>query len=253
MPRTLYDIVQKRREKAMLSSVITPVIRNPVYVVISLIFVVVNEIVTYNLFSRASYSSPLPGLVISTIISSVFLSGNGNVLKQISIGSSCGLFDFVDGVRSYFLRILGFNLLIVLIVLFLGPLGVITFKPLILMGGVPSSISFALLSSLCSPFFVLWYPAMVVENIGILNSINRATAKGKKLYIKLVLCIIISLLPFIIYFGYLSLTGSQIVIGYYLTIEYYLTYGTAFILSLFSVLYLFKVYLNDGLHAHNII
>ena len=37
---------------------------------------------------------------------------------------------------------------------------------------------------LISPFFVLWYPAMAMDNLGIIDSIKTALMTGKKLFYK---------------------------------------------------------------------
>jgi hypothetical protein len=247
MPERYITLCKKEGRKVMLSDLVKPVIRNPVYVFVCLIFVVVSNAMANILFFQFNIILRFMGIAVAVILSSVLMACIGNLLKQIHNVNMLRLSILVVGVRSYFLRLLGFNILISVIFLFVGPVVIPIFKPLILMGGTPQTLSAILISVLISPFFILWYPAMVLDNLGILQSIKKATTTGKKVYLRLALCVLISLLPFFFYIGLVSLTGSESVIGYYLSVV------IVFIISLFSMVYLFDVYMHDSLQAHNII
>ncbi len=79
---------------------------------------------------------------------------------------------------------------------------------------------------------------MFFDNAGVSNSIGKALVLGKQVYAKLLLPIFIPLLPSLIYAGYLgdAYWGNTLIIGYYIL------FGITYILSLFALLYRFKLY-----------
>ncbi len=117
----------------MYASLIVPVIRNPIYAIAGLIFVI-----TYNYMPHLLFPSGGPSLALlrassMLIVASVFMAGIGNLLKCIIREGAPGSGDFIEGVRLYFSRVLKVNLLIFIISLLMRSFALV-FKPSIMMG-----------------------------------------------------------------------------------------------------------------------
>lgn len=228
----------------MYSSIIVPVIRNPLYTVAGLIFVITYSFIPHLLFppGTSMVSPSVIGKAVFVLVAvSVFMAGIGNLLKYIIRGVAPGPGDFIEGVNLYFSRVLKVNLLILIISFLIGPFALI-FRPSMMMGlsltQILSSYNVAVIV-LISPFFVLWYPAMFINNLGITDSIKKALITGKRLYPKLFLSVFVPLVPALLYLAYISLLNRGFNI---FTYGYYFLFGTTFVISLFAMLYIFNIY-----------
>ncbi len=231
----------------MYSSIIVQVIHNTIYAIIGLIFVI-----TYNYIPSSDILFPsgtrivlfASRTVFVLLTVSIFMAGIGNLLKYIIREGASGPGDFIEGIRLNFSRVLKFNILIFIVSLFLVPAALI-FKPSMMMGLFLTEVLFNYINFaiivLISPFFVLWYPAMVMDNLGIIDSIKTALMTGKKLYYKLLPPVFVPLVPSLLYQGYISLIDRAYGINIF-SYSYYILFGTTFVLSLFAMLYIFKIY-----------
>lgn len=232
----------------MFSSIVVPVIRNPVFIMASLIFAIIYGFMPSFLSSLFDISGFNLGFILLResfflVTAAFFMAGTGYLLKNIVSEGTAGCFDFIEGVRLFFSKVLLINLLITMLRIFGGPIALI-FRPNMLMGAHLPLMSFGLyiiliLVFIVSPFFVLWYPAIFIEKTGIAEIISKAIITGKKAYLKLLLSVLIPLLPSFFYLGFTSgYVGSIFSAGYYFL------FGTTFILSLFAMPFMFKIY-ND--------
>jgi hypothetical protein len=236
----------------MLRDILIQVIQNPLYIVISLISVITRMLIIAYLPSYISirtgiYNPFILGFLRETlllIVASLFVAGIGGLLKCCIYEGSMGLGDFFEGIRKYYTKVLKMNLLIIVFSLFgFAAIG----KPNMIMGFIPPALALNVYSTLVlslSPFFVLWYPAMFLDDLGVIDSIKKAISIGVKAYIKLLLAVFIPLIPLYIYTGYhvlLSFLKTYSTINVF-SAEYYMLFSVVFMLSLFAQLYIFKVY-----------
>ncbi|UNC93096.1 hypothetical protein [Candidatus Contubernalis alkaliaceticus] len=236
----------------MLKNILIQVIQNPLYMTASLISVITHRFIiaylpSYIGIKPGIYNSFIYGFLreaLLLIAASLFMAGIGSLLKKITNKGTAGPGDFIEGISNYFSKVLKINLLIFVLSLF-GFSAIV--KPNMIMGFMLPMFTFNFHSAvilLLSPFFILWYPAMFLDDFGVIESIKKAISIGTKAYLKLVLAVFIPLIPLFIHAGYHDFLRS---LNTYPTINvfsagYYMIFSVVFILSLYALLYIFKVY-----------
>ena len=218
-------------------------VRNPILAFTSLAYLAVdNGASSLYLYLSGSTEehvvNTLLGMIVTMLVSAFFMAGNGNMLKRIITQGTCHFGDFLHGVREFFLKIFEVNLLILLVVLFAGPIPLQFFEPLLVMGGYPQSFFLSVLSIILSPFLMLWYPG-IINKLEIWDSFGVGFDKAKNLYMKLMLCLLLGVLPFGIYKEYAASVGHES------QVAYYASSGVALLLSLIALIAIFNAYFSE--------
>lgn len=243
--------------KTMLQNIIIPVIRNPVYIIASLISVLVYRLIYFQLiFYLIFYININPGFygalifgfireTLMLIIATLFMAGIGCALKKITTEGASKPCDLIEGINRYFFRVFKVNLLIFVLSL----IGIsLIIKPNLIMGLILPSATIrtnVLIGLIVAPFLVSWYPAMFIDDLGAIESIKKALSIGVKAYLKLVFAVFIPLAPSFIYAGYYAFPRSTDIYAStasVFSVGYYVFFGASAILSLFALFYIFKIY-----------
>lgn len=149
--------------------------------------------------------------IIIGVIFTIFMSGWGNMIAHAVNTDKAAPGTFFKGINEFILRMLITNLLLIIICIgFIIAITLISIPLFFIMESTVSSsgavtigiiygLVIALIFILLYPFFMLWYPAIFVDNIGIMEAFQRSVRTSKKCYWTLVLTLFVSALPEILY------------------------------------------------------
>ncbi len=195
----------------------------------------------------------LIALLLMFILGLFFASGYGGMLREAVFSGKTKLHNFLNGIKHYFGRVLLCALLTSAIVIVGSILIGILSIPFTVIGFGTDSIDLIvvmimlitlLLVLIPSPFFILWMPALFLEDTGVFHSIKLGMKAGAKNYWKLLIATFLLILPQTIYS---ILNYTVIKSGSLFTLEYFVLLGIMSVLSLFYSSYVFLVY-----HEHRI-
>lgn len=192
----------------------------------------------------------LIALLLTFVLGLFFVSGYGGMLREAIFSGKTKYRFFVNGIKNYFGRVL-LSVLLTAAILLLGSvlIGLLSI-PFTLMGAVNGTGSIYLISLaimlitlllvlIPSPFFVLWIPALFLEDTGVIRSMKLGMKAGAKNYGKLLLATFLLILPQSVY-SVLNFTVIQS--GSLFTLEYFILVGVMAVFSMFYNIYVFIVY-----------
>ena len=141
-------------------------------------------------------------LVIGVTIYLIYLLGDSlievgaiNLLKMAARGNKPKTSHFFDGIKAYFLKVLGGKLIILLIVLILSPIIIgLYLLYTILIGTLTAGWGITFLSVFVAVYFTSWTTAIVVDNISPIKAIGVSFKLGKKYFWGLFIVILSSIL-----------------------------------------------------------
>lgn len=192
----------------------------------------------------------LIALLLIFVFSLLFISGFSSMIREAVFSGKTKLYFFFDGIKNYFGRVLLTVLLtaaIIIIGSILFGLLSIPFTIMAVANGTDSVYLISLVIMLIalilflipSPFFILWLPALFLEDTGVIRSLRLGVKAGTKNYWKLLLVSFLLILPQAVYFilNYnVMMSGSLFSTGYFVMI------GVMAVLSLFYNIYIFVLY-----------
>lgn len=157
--------------------------------------------------------------IIVCVLSIVFMAGYGRMLASAVKNGKCANKDFSYGLQNDIGRmILSFLLILVVAFGFVMVLAIITI-PFTLEASVGGS--FGLLYSLaiiiaisCMALFVypllmLWYPAMFIDDVKVMEGLRRGAKASKKCYWTLVIAVFLTAMPSLIYSLIIAFTNTD--------------------------------------------
>lgn len=199
-----------------------------------------NEVVTFLLKMAVIY-------LFMAVFALIFFSGFGQMLAESAVTGTTSASSFIPGLKKYFVRVLlsalllfafyiGFcivlGIMMIPITILIGVMGTNMSDPVALTSLV-TSITLGitgLILIFSAPFILLWYPAIFIDNIGVLEGLGRGARASVKNYWKLVLLLIIMFIPTAIYFAVSFPANMK---GYTMTPGYVVMYVMCIILSIF--------------------
>lgn len=241
---------------------------NPWLIIMYSAFILMNEVISHamarydnfdintSIYSVETAASRVLGILIITIVMSIlFISGFGNMISIAVKKGRCTFMDFLRGLNSFLGRIL----LSCVILFFLLSLFVIiisiTALPIIMAQSVGALkngnivfevfiIAVCILAILIYPCIMLWYPAIFLEDTDVLDGLRKSLALSKKCYWILVGAAFVSALPSMAYSIFLSIStgipGGQNISA--VTPAYLSSIIIGAVLSLFISVLVFVIY-----------
>lgn len=208
---------------------------NILLIILSIIFVIGNIVMITNLSIQGMEDlqillREIPAfLIVGAIIYLIYLLGDSlievgsiNLLKVAAGGNKAKFSCFFEGIKSYFLKILGGKLIILLIFLVLSPIIIVLYiLYTALIGTLSGGWGITFLSVLVAVYFASWTTAIVVDDISPLKAIGLSFRLGKKYFWGLFIIILSSTLIgsyIAVAFGSLiALFGGWLIAGVILT------------------------------------
>lgn len=149
--------------------------------------------------------------IILAVISIIFAGGFGYVLSTAINDNKPTMKTFFEGINKFIGRMLLAGLLfivfilafIILLTLIAIPIFVFLSKGASEANIISGTIVYMLIISavfiFVYPFFMLWYPSIFVDDLGVIEGLKKGIKTSKKCYWTLVLTLIVSTIPTAIY------------------------------------------------------
>jgi hypothetical protein len=168
-------------------------------------------------------------LAIGIIIYFLYLLGSSiievgaiNLLKMAVAGNKLKSSHFFEGIKNYFLKVLGGKLIILLIVLVLSPVIIgLYLLYTVLIGTLTAGWGITFLSAFITVYFTSWTTAVVVDNLSPIKAIGISIKLGKKyfwgLFTIILSSILISRYIAVVFGPLVALLGGWFIAGVILT------------------------------------
>lgn len=192
----------------------------------------------------------LIALLLMFILSLFFISGYFNMIREAVFSGKTKIIFFIDGIKKYIGRVL-LSVLLTIAIVILGTilLGILSI-PFTILASTTGSVSlFAItliimlvtliLVLIPAPFFVLWLPAMFLEDTGVIRSLRLGAKAGAKNYPKLFLATLLLISPQTIYS---ILNYNLIAKGSLYSFGYFIMLGVMAVISLIYNISVFMLY-----------
>lgn len=208
-----------------------------------------NDMFDYSLY-MATMRNLLIAILLIFIISLFFISGFNNMVREAVFTGKTKIYSFIDGIKNYFGRVILSVLLMVAIVvvasILLGILS-IPFTIMAASNGIGSIYTVTLVIMLVTlllflvpaPFLILWFPALFLEDTGLIRSLKMGAKAGAKNYWRLLLVTLLLVSPQMIY---TLLNYNVMMTGTIYNLGYFIMLGIMAVLSLIYNIYTFVVY-----------
>jgi hypothetical protein len=209
---------------------------------------------TNGMFDYSLYLIAIRNILVAIflifLISLFFISGYYNMLREAVFAGKTKVATFFDGIKIYFVRVLLSTLLMgVVTIVFSILLGILSvpFTMMAVSNGMDSlllitsalTVVVMLLVLIPAPFVVLWYPALFLENTGVLKSLSLGARAGAKNYLRLLLITFLLMLPQMIY----SISNYNLIMEDTLySVGFYIMLGIMAVVAIIYNIYLFIVY-----------
>lgn len=242
---------------------------NPLIIVCYAIYLAVNILLIFLLYPKSfgmetytqtgtfDYSlymvtmrNMLIAVLLIFILSLFFIAGYGSMTREAVISGKTKLFYFLDGIKNYFGRVILSALLIAAFAIVSSIILGLLSLPFTIMAAVNDINSIytitmvimvvtLILILIPTPFVVLWFPAMFLEDTSVIRSLKLGAKAGAKNYLRLLIISFILILPQAIYS---ILSYNVIMRGTFYSAGYFTLLGIMAILSMIYNIYLFIVY-----------
>lgn len=205
-------------------------------------------------FDFAAYIVMMIKMLIASLLSGVlgllFLSGFGSMLSEAIKKGKTSISSFLPGIQRYFVRILlamllllafsiGFSIVISIIIIPITLFLVIAESTSITMVSlVTMAITMVVIVFIC-PFILLWFPSILIDDIGVMKGLANGAKAGVKNYWKLVLIIVVIYLPITLNTAFSYDTMAK---GIIFTPTYLILYLLTAIISIVALPIIFMVY-----------
>jgi hypothetical protein len=201
-------------------------------------------------FDFAGYISAMLRILISSVImfflSMLFFSGYGNMITEAIKQEKTSVSSFLPGIQKYFVRVLLSFLLLTAFAIGASIVLSIILIPITLFAaiggmfiGIIASLVSIILMALVIPFILLWFPAIFIDDVGVIQSMKNGAKAGTKNYGKLILLIFVMYAPALIY---MQVEQDAIMQGMIMTPGYYAIYILSAILCAVLLPMLFIIY-----------
>ncbi|MCX7709243.1 MAG: hypothetical protein N2484_05275 [Clostridia bacterium] len=222
----------------MIAKALESLKKNPVVVVFYVLYLMVVFAITYVFFANNLGANPDPaaafsvlgkillGALIMGVIGIVFFAGYGKMAADAVTLGETSTAAFGEGVKKFFVRVLlaalllfafylGFSIVIGIIMIPFSimfamndPANAVAAGAMI---GLVTSGIMMLIIVFVAPFIMLWFPAIFVDDIGVMEGLKRGAKAAVKGYWFLVLSTFIMYLPSVLYmvFNYSSMMNAQ--------------------------------------------
>lgn len=210
----------------MIAKALDSLKRNPVLIAFYVAYLVVMFAVMFTLYPNniGMETDPMVAMgaalkmmgvsLLMGILGMVFFAGYGKMVADAVVGVQTSAAAFSEGLKKFFVRVLLAALL--LIAFYIGyaiVLGIIMIPISIAfafgnpgdptaaagMIGAITSIIMMIPVLFVAPFILLWYPAIFIDDIGVMEGLKRGAKAGVKCYWQLVLALLVMYIPSIIY------------------------------------------------------
>lgn len=201
--------------------------KNPVIIMLYAAYMVVMFLIIFILYPKdlSQFNNPNPatfeiiayGIVmmkmllatfIMLLLGLFFMAGYGNMISEAVIHGETSITSFLPGLRKFFVRVLlamlllaafaiGFSILLSLIIIPITVFLAINGSTSIYMVSIISTLISLILVVFSSPFIILWYPAIFIDDLGVIQGLKSGAKVGVKNYWKLILIMVILCIPFV--------------------------------------------------------
>lgn len=208
-------------------------------------------------FNFAAYISAMSRILLASlivyIIGLVFISGFGNMIKEAVLQEKVPGAAFLSGIKKFFVR----NLLATLLLLAFSIGYSIIVSILVIIITLTTQLIYAMaifipilsifLVMIAIPFVILWFPAIFIDDIGVIRGLTKGAKAGAKNYWRLLLLMLVMYVPIVgnMIFNYESMT-SGVIFSLGTNISYILTAA----ITIFALPYIFIVY-NEYYNSSN--
>lgn len=214
----------------MLKKTFSLLSKNPTLIIYYILFVFVSASISTGVMVvgftnvnsnnlQAMASKTLAYWMIFIVISIIFMSGYGNLLAKIVNNDKGSYKDFFKGINKFIARMVGAFLLVFLLAMGLMiiislisiPIGLILASQGAISEGMASIIMVLVIGGIILfiyPLFMLWFPAIFIDDKGVIESLRHGAAVGKKNYWTLILTTIIQSVPSVIFAIYDFMVNS---------------------------------------------
>jgi len=199
--------------------------KNPVIILLYAAYMVIMFLIIFILFPKdlSQFNNPDPatfnfvayGIImmkmllasfIMFLLGLLFLAGYGNMISEAVIQGETSIASFLPGLQKFFVRILlamlllaafaiGFSIVLSLIIILFTVFLAINGSTSIYIASIISTSISLILVVFSSPFIMLWYPSIFIDNLGVIQGLKSGAKVGVKNYWKLILVMVILGIP----------------------------------------------------------
>lgn len=182
-----------------------------------------------------------------SVLSLLFMSGYGYMVAEATVTGKTSSASFGKGIKLFFVRTLLAMLLTFAIYMGFSFLMSMIFIPFAMFTSISGNLwGIAIITTLMlmvvtvvMPFIILWYPAIYVDNLGVIQALKTGLKAGVKHYWRLLLMLLVMFLPAVIN---TIINYKEMMEGNMFSPGYILTMLLSAIISVVVIPYLFVVY-----------
>jgi hypothetical protein len=201
--------------------------KNPIIIMLYAAYMVVMFLIIFILYPKdlSQFNNPDPAtfeiiaygiVMMKMLIASLimfllglfFMAGYGNLISEAVTHGETSITSFLPGLRKFFVRVLlamlllaafaiGLSIVLSLIIIPITVFLAINGSTSIYMVSIISTLISLILVVFSSPFIILWYPAIFIDNLGIIQGLKSGARVGVKSYWKLIVAMLIICIPII--------------------------------------------------------
>lgn len=239
---------------------------NPVIIVLYAVFVGLNIFMSQFMdgidrmalnpqWIEVAVSKMLGMWIIIMIVFILFMGGYGNMLATAIKTGKCTLKDFLRGLNYFLGRMLWAFVLVFLLAMLFFLIVIVAAFPILMASSVGGIRNLGLLAALLTagagvfavfiyPAIMLWYPAIFIDDTGVIEGLKRGVTASRKCYLKLAVTTFVSILPSTLYTTITSIISGasygRVEMG--VTAGYMVSIAVSVVISFFIFVYLFVIY-----------
>lgn len=238
--------------------------KNPKLILYYVIFIVINTLLALGVsgiinpekIDEGALNQVAGMWIIIAVISIIFMAGFGCMLASAVKNGKCTNKDFAYGLKNEIGKMILSFLLILIFLLGFAIILIMITVPFTMAASVGVSDEFVyslvmitaigLMTLFLYPLFMLWYPAMFIDDVKVMEGLRRGARTSKKCYWTLVLAVFITVIPSLTYSLITAFTSTAQVLsaGYWVFMLVNIIFS--FILLVFTfVIYKEKNYVSQ--------
>jgi hypothetical protein len=200
----------------------------------------------------------LTALALISILGLLFFAGYGNMITEAVVQGKTSINSFLPGLKKYFVRVLLAMLLLIAFSVGISVVLSIMIVPvtlIMMVHGAESIYSVSIITTsittalvcVTSPFIILWFPSIFIDDIGVIQGLKNGAKAGVKNYWKLLLVILLLCIPT---FTNVMINFNKVSRGIIFTPSYYII---LILLSMISIVILPAIFIlyNDNVNKFN--
>lgn len=210
----------------MIAKAVDSLKKNPVLIAFYCCYMVVAILAVFFIYPKnlAANTDPVAAMgavgkmllvsLLMGVLGLVFFAGYGKMMADAVVGGKTFIAAFTEGIKKFFVRVLlaallllafylgfaivmGIVMIPVSIMLTMGSAGDPTAAAAVI--GVGSSLIVMVIGIFVVPFVLLWYPAIFMDDVGVMEGLRRGAKAGVKSYWRLVTALFVLYIPSILY------------------------------------------------------